>query len=169
MIIRRTLSRSRPRRMQNRALRCLLRAAPKVPHQSGPAKPNSPLTLKPPPAPSPMLEGTDLRKVPAQRLAGVARRLYDGKQYPQAIQALHHAIAAGADGGYDLACDYALTENVDAAFYWLQKVRSMKASTRYGPARIPTWKSSEKTAAGPRSRPFSLPATPTGRKAAIPR
>ena len=91
------------------------------PAPSGPAKPTSPLTLKPPPAPSPMLEGTDLRKVPAQRLAGVARRLYDEKKYPQAIQVLHHAIAAGADGGYDLACDYALAENVDAAFYWLQK------------------------------------------------
>jgi predicted esterase len=88
---------------------------------TGRGRPTAPLALKPPPEPSPMLDGNDLRKVPAQRLAAAARRLYDEKQYPQAIQVLHHAIAGGADGGYDLACDYALTGNVDAAFYWLQK------------------------------------------------
>jgi predicted esterase len=85
------------------------------------AKPSPPLNLSAPPEPSPTFNGKDLTKFSARQLAGAARQLYDDKKYPQAIQLLHHAIKAGADGGYDLACDYALNGQGDAAFYWLQK------------------------------------------------
>ncbi len=89
---------------------------------SGPvARPSPPLALSAPPEPSPTFQGKDLTKFSARALAGAARQLYDDKKYPQAIQVLYHAIKAGADGGYDLACDYALDGQVDAAFYWLQK------------------------------------------------
>src|SRR5262245_2473949 len=82
-------------------------------------KPAPPLALQPPPEPSPIFRTTDLRKVPAEQLAATARQLYDDKQYAQAIPFLHYAIKGGADGGYDLACDYALVGRVDAAFYWI--------------------------------------------------
>ena len=91
------------------------------PTRSPTAKPAPPLALKPPPEPSAILEGTDLKKVDGDLLAALARRLYDDKQYPRAIQVLHFATKRGADGGYDLACEYALAGNIDAAFYWLQK------------------------------------------------
>jgi predicted esterase len=89
--------------------------------KSSAQKPAPPLALKPPPVPSPTFEGTDLKKVAAPQLAAVARQLYDNKEYGHAIQLLHYAIEGGADGGYDLACDYALAGQTDAAFYWLQK------------------------------------------------
>lgn len=84
-------------------------------------RPAPPLALEPPPEPAPMRGATDLRRIPARQLAGVARRLYDEKKYAQAIPLLHYAVKGGAGGGYDLACDYALVGRVDAAFYWLQK------------------------------------------------
>jgi predicted esterase len=68
-----------------------------------------------------MFQGIDLKKVPSDRLAGAARGLYNDKKYSEAIQLLYYAIQGGAHGGYDLACDYALAGNGDAAFYWLQK------------------------------------------------
>jgi hypothetical protein len=97
------------------------RSDQRVPAPSRPAKSSPPLALQAPPEPSSVFDGTNLKKVPAERLEGVARRLYDDKQYLQAIQLLHYAIQGGADGGYDLACDYALAKSRDADFYWLQK------------------------------------------------
>lgn len=84
-------------------------------------KPELPLSLVPPPAPSSLFEGTDLTELPAAQLAGLGRQFYDQKQYAKAIQFLHFAIERGSRGAYDLACDYALDQNVDAGFYWLQK------------------------------------------------
>jgi hypothetical protein len=85
------------------------------------AKPSPPLALRPPPEPPSKFEGADLKTVPADPLAAVARQLYDDKKYLQAIQLLHHAIKRGADGGYDLACEYALAGKKEEALYWLQK------------------------------------------------
>ena len=85
------------------------------------AKPAPPLALKPAPEPSPKFQGRDLTKIPAGELAGAARQFYDNTKYREASQLLHYAIKDGADGGYDLACDYAQDGKTDAAFYWLQK------------------------------------------------
>jgi predicted esterase len=68
-----------------------------------------------------MIGGVDLRTLPAQRLVASAEDLYLRGQYSGAVAYLYHAVLAGADGAYNLACYYALAGQSDAAFYWLER------------------------------------------------
>ena len=86
------------------------------------AKPTAPLSLATPVAPSAMLEDEDLREADAEELRAFANELSAGRRYKEAAQVQYWAMQKEpAEGQYNMACYLSLAQDVDAAFYWLQR------------------------------------------------
>ena len=131
------------------------RSAQPGPARSPAAKPAPPLALKPPPEPAPIFERTDLKKVPAARLAAVARRLYDDKQYVPAIQLLHYAIRAGPTEVMTSPATTPWPEIAMQPSTGFRSPRSTRASTPVGRRTTATWRFSRKDARVAADRPLS--------------
>lgn len=61
----------------------------------------------------------DVSTYSAWELDELANQAYRDGDYDQAVQYQYWAIQNGDDSYYDLACDYALAGNVEAAIHWL--------------------------------------------------
>lgn len=89
-----------------------------------PPEPAPPLELTAPPAPASRLGEHDLKTIDGDTLRANAFAAFEEGNLEVAIQLQHWAIVAregGGEGHYNLACFYARANEVEAAFYWLQR------------------------------------------------
>ncbi len=84
-------------------------------------KPEKPLTLPTPSAPSADFQGQDLSKADGDDLASIASRLAGEGNAREAARFQYWAVKAGSCGEYNLACWTALAGDLEGAFYWLQE------------------------------------------------
>jgi predicted esterase len=110
------------------ALSCQRSAGPDGAHTSRPTgsmarqgeKPAPPLTLPEPSAPPAKLNGNDLPKLDSQVLLSQASKAAAKGNYQDAATYQYWATQKTHADRYNLACYCARTNEVDAAFYWLQ-------------------------------------------------
>lgn len=84
-------------------------------------KPSPPLQLAEPTMPTAMVSGADLTKLEGRTLLGHAARAAAQGNYKDAVAFQYWAAQKTGNDRYNLACYYARTNAVDAAFYWLQQ------------------------------------------------
>lgn len=90
-------------------------SAPPTSPAAGPPLP--PLTVEPFPEPA----RGDLASLPPDELSAGGLRLLQQGRPAEAAQVLYFAVKQGADDRYNLACALARANEVDPAFYWLQR------------------------------------------------
>jgi predicted esterase len=84
-------------------------------------EPTPPLQLAAPPLPGKDLGEVDLSSVSAQELAEGGSLFIAEGRWDEAARCLAWAVSRGADQRYNLACALARNNQLEAAFYWLQK------------------------------------------------
>jgi predicted esterase len=94
----------------------------KASNPSGPPTlPESPLAITTPVHPSTILDDKDISKFKPFLLSLMASRHAGANAYPKAAQCQFWVVQATKEGRYDLACWESLSDNIEAALYWLQE------------------------------------------------
>ena len=88
---------------------------------ANPPRPNLPLNLPRPPPESALYGGKDLKTLSADELEYLGHQARMKGNLPAEIQLRHWSVVNGGGSKGNLACAYSLNNQVDAAFYWLQR------------------------------------------------
>jgi predicted esterase len=85
------------------------------------AKPEKPLILRTPEAPSPVYNGTDIRTLPVEDLTVYASQLAGQGRFEESLIFQHYVVEKTQKGLFELSYLYENARLKNEAFYWLQE------------------------------------------------